>query len=175
MQCTICNSNFEPTKSNQIYCSLKCQQTAKSRRSHAKRTVNCGYGEKSCPTCNVKFGRRSANQNYCSKVCSKIGFSYKQKKFLDIPSCIEGASRKLDKNLGYVRLYAPMHSEANSWGYVYEHRIIAEQIVGRRLAKDEIVHHKNGRRWDNRPENLEVMNKVEHAKMHGQREEDLDI
>ncbi len=68
-----------------------------------------------------------------------------------------------------------MHSEANSWGYVYEHRIIAEQIVGRRLAKDEIVHHKNGRRWDNRPENLEVMNKVEHAKMHGQREEDLDI
>ena len=66
-----------------------------------------------------------------------------------------------------------MHPEANTWGYVYEHRIIAEQMIRRRLKKDEIVHHKNGKRWDNRIENLEVMDKVEHAKLKGQRIEDL--
>ena len=86
---------------------------------------------------------------------------------------VENASRKIDKNIGYVRVYAPMHPEANTWGYVYEHRIIAEQMIRRRLKKDEIVHHKNGKRWDNRIENLEVMDKVEHAKLKGQRIEDL--
>ena len=68
-----------------------------------------------------------------------------------------------------------MHPEANSWGYVYEHRVIAEEIINRRLEENEVVHHKNGKRWDNRIENLEVMDKSEHAKMHGQRKEDLDI
>jgi len=112
---------------------------------------------------------------YCSNDCVSKAASYKRIKFLDIPSCIEGASRKLDKTLGYVRIYVPMHSEANTWGYVYEHRIIAEQMMKRSLLANEIVHHKNGKRWDNRPENLEVMDKGDHAKLYGQREEDKNI
>ena len=68
-----------------------------------------------------------------------------------------------------------MHPEANTWGYVYEHRVLAEQIIGRKLMSNEIVHHKNGKRWDNRKENLEVMDKSEHGKLHGQREEYKNI
>jgi len=40
--------------------------------------------------------------------------------------------------------------------YKYEHRIVMEQIIGRELLGIENVHHKNGVRNDNRPENLEL-------------------
>ncbi|MBI2712577.1 MAG: HNH endonuclease [Bdellovibrio sp.] len=48
----------------------------------------------------------------------------------------------------------------------YEHREIAEQILGRRLEKWEIVHHINGRRNDNRPSNLCVMDSRDHDRYH---------
>ncbi len=174
MNCQECNKDFNPPKYNSKYCSIDCKDKAKNKRIWARRVIKKPY-TKNCLWCKKEFTSPNINYNLCSDVCRKLSFSSKQKKFLDIPQCLEEASRKLDKTLGYVRVYVPMHPEANTWGYVYEHRVIAEQIVGRCLDKNEIVHHKNGKRWDNRPENLEVMDKNEHAKMHGQREEDLEI
>jgi len=48
----------------------------------------------------------------------------------------------------------------------YEHRVIAEQMIGRKLASYEHVHHKNNDTLDNRPENLEIMLDAEHVKLH---------
>ena len=39
---------------------------------------------------------------------------------------------------------------------VFQHRWVMEQVLDRRLRRDEVVHHKNGMKLDNRPENLEL-------------------
>lgn len=48
----------------------------------------------------------------------------------------------------------------------HEHRIVAENKIGRPLVKGEIVHHLNHNKRDNRPENLIVMTQSEHFKLH---------
>jgi len=57
---------------------------------------------------------------------------------------------------GYVLVRAPDHPRAGQAGYVFEHILVVEQLIGRYLLPDETVHHLNGVRDDNRLENLEL-------------------
>ena len=68
---------------------------------------------------------------------------------------------------GYVLIRVGRdHHLADVRGYAYEHRVVAEEKLGRRLEPGEQVHHINGDRADSRPENLEVMSQPEHAVEH---------
>lgn len=69
---------------------------------------------------------------------------------------------------GYVLIRVGIkHHLADVRGYAYEHRIVAEEKYNRRLENAEQVHHINGDKQDNRPENLEIAeNRFHHAVKH---------
>jgi hypothetical protein len=59
---------------------------------------------------------------------------------------------------GYVYILVPTHPKINNRrGYIAEHQLVMEKMIGRYLMPDEIVHHKNKIRNDNRPENLALV------------------
>jgi hypothetical protein len=62
----------------------------------------------------------------------------------------------IEPGKGYRMVRMPDHPRARANGYVLEHILVAERLLGRPLAPTEEVHHRNHRRADNRPENLEV-------------------
>lgn len=66
----------------------------------------------------------------------------------------------------YIMVYMPGHPRATNGNRVFEHILVAEKNLGRHLDKDEIVHHINGNKLDNQPENLQVVKRSEHAHQH---------
>ena len=69
---------------------------------------------------------------------------------------------------GYILIYIGKGEHlADIRGYAYEHRLVAEKKMGRRLLPNEKVHHINGNKQDNRPENIEIMaSNAEHYFLH---------
>jgi hypothetical protein len=62
----------------------------------------------------------------------------------------------IEPEKGYRMIRMPSHHRARANGYVLEHIIIAEQILGRRLKPNEEIHHRDRDRANNDPNNLQV-------------------
>ena len=80
----------------------------------------------------------------------------------------KGYRRRTTK--GYIALYRPDHPMATNRGLVMEHRLVMEKHLGFVLPKSFVVHHLNGKKDDNRIENLAVMTSSAHSALHNKRD-----
>jgi hypothetical protein len=70
----------------------------------------------------------------------------------DAPGYKDGST--IYASRGYRMILKPEHPHANANGYVFEHRLVCEELLGRYLTEDEIVHHRDRNRLNNDPSNL---------------------
>jgi hypothetical protein len=63
-------------------------------------------------------------------------------------------ARRRTSGCGYTLLYLPDHPNAQQSGFVLEHIVVVAQALGKPMPASAVVHHINGNRRDNRPENL---------------------
>lgn len=71
----------------------------------------------------------------------------------------------ITKDRGYIFLYTPEHPHNNK-GYVKRSRLTMEKKIGRILESQEVVHHINGIKTDDRIENLFLTTKIGHNSIH---------
>lgn len=120
------------------------------------KTYKPSSGHKICPSC-----REEQAKVPCEK-CGKL----RQKDSIQCSACWckEQAMEKNGnwkggrrKHSGYIMIRVPDHPRGkNNNGYVFEHIVVMESIIGRYLFPNENVHHKNGIKDDNRSSNLEL-------------------
>lgn len=61
---------------------------------------------------------------------------------------------------GHVQVYVGKKGDKEIWRY--EHELVIEKKMGRKLRSGEVVHHKDGNPSNNTPSNLEVVSKGRH-------------
>jgi len=109
------------------------------------------YGpERTCERCGAKYQGFASSQRYCSRACHYATATGTERR---------SGTRYIRKD-GYVAVKVGVRA------YRLEHQLVAESMLGRPLVSGEHVHHRNGDKQDNRPENLQVVTNAEHQRMH---------
>lgn len=169
--CAQCGIPFKPLRPEQMCCSRDCSNAHIKARTAANRIV------KECAVCGKPFdATHHAEQKMCSRecraafralprqACERCGkqmdttnSTYRKQRFCS-PACRRAPFGTIRSGSnGYLDMYVGLdHPMANDRGWVQEHRYVVSEQVGRPLESHERVHHKNGQRDDNRPENLEL-------------------
>lgn len=120
------------------FCSFACRDEGRSAVIPCR---TCGKLVR-MPKCKVR------RHNYCSNKC--LGEAQE-----GAGSPVWKGGRIIDKS-GYVMIGNKDHPHASGNGYVREHRLVMEKKIGRYLRPEEVVHHENGVKDDNRIENLKL-------------------
>lgn len=163
-----CGQPFEAyIKSKGVHCSHECgrktagdKQRGKYRNSVERHCANCGISFYA-PVSEVEKGKARGHETakYCSKKCQFAAYKGEGN-----PKWRGGRYKTAQ---GHVLVYCPDHPNQVK-GMVMEHRLVMEAHIGRYLTREEVVHHINEIKDDNRIENLQLCaNASEHRKAHG--------
>lgn len=139
--CIRCGKIFQPGGANHKYCSRACK-----------------LGMATCEGCGKQFGlSKNSAGRFCSKSC-----------FYDTTTPF--GSVRPHGSAGYLIVKVPkgtpgakVHYGPSNKSWMFQHRYVMQQKLGRPLLKTERVHHLNGRKDDNHPENLELWKRTHPA------------
>lgn len=176
-QCEHCGKTFtSKARRKQIFCSDECL-----RKHYADLRINTV-----CDTCGkpISYTKSTFNRSknhYCCTECSQAA----QRKTKDELKCdycgksftrFHAWSKRRDRHFCSIECRQDWFKEVSqadvSHGeYIlekdgFQHRIVAENMIGRKLLPDEVVHHIDGDRSNNSPDNLVVMTRSEHCRLH---------
>lgn len=112
---------------------------------------------KACEHCSGSFTPKTQKQRFCSRLC--VGRWAAQSRDMTGP-------RNPKYNGGFSEADGRTIVCTRDGGYVFWYRIVIEDVLGRPLREQEIVHHRNGDPTDDRLENLEVVTRAAHMEMH---------
>ena len=169
------------------FCSHKCANMNRwEQKPKAVTEVVCGVCGKTFDVRNSDHRMKNRAVKYCSKECAGIASRkgtnkecpicktvfYTTRNVCCSPDCATEYKKQMHQHKtyfenGYIIEY---HNGYNKKGNVKQHRRIMEDYIGRKLNDDEIVHHVNGIKTDNRIENLTIMKKGEHSSYHRKKE-----
>lgn len=123
--------------------------------------------KRNCVVCNKLFQPERDKRKCCTKKCAYEYLSQTQ-------------ANNMKKGKKRIYYFGEKSSHwkggcVNAYGYIvmaikkknyFGHRLAMENYLGRKLTKNEIVHHINENKSDNRIENLQVMTRSEHMSLH---------
>lgn len=96
----------------------------------------------------------------------KLSEEHKQKLSEVRMGVTRNTPKRLTNKQGYILLWKPKHPMSNAVGYLLEHRFVMSEKLGRYIERDEIVHHLNSVKTDNRPENISLTDRSKHSRDH---------
>lgn len=177
--CKICGVLFAPGHHNQAYCSDECRR--KKRAEHIRQSRERVRKGRFCKCCGKSLTGMPNRQVYCSyeckrgiELCEQCGNEFvptpkSEGRFCSTECFYENVAPTgtiNDFGNGYKIIKVPLGTPGAKIAYgttknrwMLAHRYVMQQTLGRPLEKREHVHHLNGVRDDNRPENLELWGK----------------
>jgi len=152
--CKVCKKEFWAytyQDKKRKYCSQSCYIKARKREKRKPLWVNR-------PHPRGMLGKIPWNKGkpMSEKVRKKLSLAKKGKKLPTGEKAHNWKGGRIKGHGGYIHIRKINHP-FNVDGYVREHRLVMEKMIGRYLESYEQVHHINGIKDDNRPENLQLM------------------
>lgn len=159
--CRKCGTSFQSPRCIAKYCTHSCYSADRAafKRGKNSHMWTGGKSRKICKACKKRYETYNKKSEYCSSKC--YGVAGYHRKGRHHPFWVGG--KRVDTSTGYIMIRVV---GGNKNGYAFEHRLKMEKKLGRKLTHNEIVHHKNGIKTDNRLRNLELLSRAEHGRFH---------